>query len=256
MFLKCWDLYISAVIHKSILSAAEQNTRSSHQSAINGTDYNNSFSNNIYEDDEHRGLLSGHRQHHTASEEDEEEDHGHHHTDLYLDLSSHSVVRAIILLVALSLHSIFEGLAIGLQATRNDVIQISVALLLHKCLIAFSLGVNLVQSKLSMGTIVKGNLIFSIMSPVGIGIGIAIMDFTADSVTTTLVNGILQSFACGTFLYIVFFEILPHELNSVGHYPNRMLKVLCLIVGYSTVALLLFLNPDIVTTRVPQKANV
>ena len=60
-------------------------------------------------------------------------------------------------------------------------------------------------------------------------------------------NGILQGLASGTFLYIVFLEILPHEFSVKRRYPNRMLKVLVLILGYSAVALIQFLDPSVLT---------
>lgn len=165
----------------------------------------------------------------------------------YQDPNSHSVVRALLLLTALSLHSIFEGLAVGLQGTSRQVLQIFAALALHKSILAFSLGMNLGQSRLSLGAIIRSNLLFSVTSPVGIGIGITIDDLTtANSIPALLTNGILQGLACGTFLFIVFFEVLPHEFNSQRAYPSRLLKVLLLILGYSTVAGLLFINPTVV----------
>ena len=166
---------------------------------------------------------------------------------VYQDPNSHSAVRSLLLLTALSLHSVFEGLAVGLQGTASQVLQIFAALALHKSIIAFSLGINLSQSRLSLAAIIRSNLLFSITSPLGIGIGIAIMDLTAaDSKPALLVNIILQGLACGTFLYIVFFEVLPHEFNSNKTYPSRLLKVLFLVLGYATVAGLLFIHPSVV----------
>ena len=55
-----------------------------------------------------------------------------------------------------------------------------------------------------------------------------------------LVCGSLQAVACGTFLYVTFFEVLPHEMNSGG---NRILKVLCIILGFSFIASMMLLLP-------------
>lgn len=158
------------------------------------------------------------------------------------DPNAHSVIRSFILLTALSLHSVFEGLAVGLQADTHQVLQIFVALVLHKCILAFSLGLNLVQSKLTLPSIIKSNLTFAFMSPLGISIGIAITNLT-NSLAASLVSGILQGLASGTFLYIVFLEILPYEFSAKRRHPNRMLKVLLLLLGYSAVALIQFLDP-------------
>lgn len=199
----------------------------SHQIAINGGEFSTSVSSMEASQISQSSLDSLP----VNDDDDDEED------------DEHSPIRALILLLALSLHSIFEGLAVGLQPTSSEVLQIFVALLLHKCILAFSLGLNLVQSKMSTGAIVRANLIFSITSPLGIGIGIAVTDFESSSPVSKLVDGLFQGIACGTFVYIVFFEILPHEFNSFIKHPSRLLKVLFLILGYSTVALLLFLEP-------------
>jgi len=54
-----------------------------------------------------------------------------------------------------------------------------------------------------------------------------------------LVNGILQGLACGTFLYVTFFEVLPHEFNKP---KDRLLKLLFVIVGFAFVNGVLFLE--------------
>ncbi|PSN48999.1 Zinc transporter ZIP1 [Blattella germanica] len=105
----------------------------------------------------------------------------------------HSLLRSFILLIALSFHSLFEGLAIGLQSDINGVLQIFTAVVLHKAIIAFSLGLNFVQTKLSLSSIIKSNMWFSITSPIGITIGILVENF-ANSVNSSLINGILQGY--------------------------------------------------------------
>ncbi|KAG1671743.1 Cytochrome P450 9e2 [Nymphon striatum] len=125
---------------------------------------------------------------------------------LHQDKSSHSKLRSVLLVVALSTHSVFEGLAIGLQNDTDDVISIFAAVLIHKTILAFSLGLNLAQSSLTIYSMIKYNFIFSITSPIGIGIGIALMDLTSGS-APVIASGILQGIACGTFLFVTFFEI-------------------------------------------------
>ncbi|XP_072038280.1 zinc transporter ZIP1-like [Amphiura filiformis] len=158
------------------------------------------------------------------------------------DMHSHSSLRALMLLVALSLHSIFEGLAIGLQGTNDQVLDIFTAVIIHKTILAFSLGMSLVQSKLSKRAIIQACMCFAIMAPIGIAVGIAV-DTGYSDFTHSVFNGLLQGIATGTFLYITFFEVLPHEMHSPS---DRLLKVLCLILGFSTICGLLFLEPDVV----------
>ncbi|XP_005090365.1 zinc transporter ZIP1 [Aplysia californica] len=187
-------------------------------------------------DDSVSGGASFHREH--ANEE-----HGHHqrHSPADHSLQVHSPLRTLLLLLALSLHSVFEGLTIGLQLSVGEVLGIFAALVLHKSILSFSLGMNLVQSKLSVKSAIKSVVVFSLSSPVGIAIGITITDLW-DSVSSGLIHGLLQGIASGTFLYIIFFEILPKEFNCES---DRLLKVLCLIVGFAAVTGILFLDEDV-----------
>ena len=78
----------------------------------------------------------------------------------------HSSLRSILLLIALSFHSVFEvrthshlefgsfvflkGLAIGLQTETREMLAIFMAVMMHKAVMAFSLGLNIAQSSLSV----------------------------------------------------------------------------------------------------------
>ena len=64
------------------------------------------------------------------------EQHSHHH-HMVLD---HSSLRSYLLLLALTFHSVFEGLAIGLQQVSGQLFSIFTAVIIHKAIMAFSLG--------------------------------------------------------------------------------------------------------------------
>lgn len=145
-------------------------------------------------------------------------------------------IRTYILVFALSLHSIFEGLALGLIVELDRLAQIATAVTIHKSIIAFSLGVSMVQHQMGIRTIVKATLIFSFMGPIGIAIGIAVLD-SSSQFSSNLASGILQGIANGTFIFVTFFEILQQELSRQG---NKLLKVLFMIIGYSIVVGLLY----------------
>ncbi|XP_035746545.1 zinc transporter ZIP1 [Egretta garzetta] len=49
-------------------------------------------------------------------------------------------VRAGLLVLALALHSVLEGLALGLQEAEGAVLRVCLALLLHKCAVALGAG--------------------------------------------------------------------------------------------------------------------
>ncbi|KAA0183556.1 hypothetical protein HAZT_HAZT007953 [Hyalella azteca] len=165
----------------------------------------------------------------------------HNHDMTVLEgVSLHSPLRSIMLLLALSLHSIFEGLAVGLQETINNVVALFVIVIFHKGIIAFSLGLNMVQSRLNVCNIVLSNVFFCITAPLGIALGVGISSMH-ESPTIALISGALQGLACGTFLYVTFFEVLPHEMNT-GH--HRLWKNVCVIVGFSVVCGMMYIDPE------------
>nr|XP_057932860.1 zinc transporter ZIP1 [Doryrhamphus excisus] len=177
---------------------------------------------------------NGHDHVHGASTGADLESSGHH---VHVDFQAHSPFRSFMLFLSLSLHSVFEGLAIGLQNTDSKVLEICIAILVHKSIIVFSLSVKLVQSAIRPLWLAAYIGVFATMSPLGIAVGISVME--AELEAGTLIQSILEGLAAGTFIYITFLEILPHELNSPG---KQLLKVLFILLGFSIMAALTFLG--------------
>ncbi|XP_071325920.1 zinc transporter ZIP1-like [Trachinotus anak] len=194
--------------------------------------------------EEHRSLLVDssvqandrngcHHSHHPHRGSHEAEG-GHFH----VDFSSQSALRAFILVFSLSLHSVFEGLAVGLQEEGKEVLEICLALMIHKSIISFSLAFKLCQSRLRRSVVAGCLLLFAVMSPLGIGLGIGLTE-TKALPQHQLSRCTLEGLAAGTFIYITFMEILPHELSSPRH---RIPKVAMLLVGFAVVTAVLFIK--------------
>lgn len=82
-------------------------------------------------------------------------------------------------------------------------------------------------------------LVFAATSPLGIAIGLLITHL--ESINGSLLVGSLQGMAAGTFLYVTFLEVLPHEFRSGKmHLP----KLLSLILGFTTICGVIFMFPD------------
>lgn len=113
------------------------------------------------------------------------------------------------------------------------MLEICVAIVIHKSIIVFSLAVKLVQSAVPPLWVAAYVGVFAMMSPIGIAIGISVME--ARLTSGALIQAVLEGLAAGTFVYITFLEILPHELNSPG---KQLLKVLFILVGFSVMAAL------------------
>ncbi|XP_053556538.1 zinc transporter ZIP2 [Bombina bombina] len=158
-----------------------------------------------------------------------EDPHSHVHHATY----SHSSFRSLILFCSLSIHSIFEGLAIGLQTSFSTALEIAIAVLIHKGIIVFSLSLKLVNSMTQPAWLLTYIVFFSLMSPVGLAIGIGVT--MAKTTVISLVQAVLEGISSGTFVYVTFLEILPQELNSD---EKPLLKVLFIAIGFTIMAVI------------------
>lgn len=92
--------------------------------------------------------------------------HGHSH-DIGELLSGDSGIRLGMLMVSLGVHSIFEGLALGLQTSIPQLINLVVGVAVHELLVAFAMGVNVSRLRLKPHTVFKLALVFSASIPAG-----------------------------------------------------------------------------------------
>ena len=135
-----------------------------------------------------------------------------------------------ILMIALSVHSLFEGLALGLTKEEKDVVNIVIAILVHKGAAGCSLGIALTRSfpedkKLCVQLVT----VFSAATPIGVGIGMAIAN------AGDIYDVIFSSIAAGTFIYIACTEMVVHEFSVAG---NRYWKFAAFFFGATFINLL------------------
>ncbi|KAJ1358910.1 hypothetical protein KIN20_017478 [Parelaphostrongylus tenuis] len=151
------------------------------------------------------------------------------------DEEPNPAIGAMLLVLALSLHALFEGLSLAVISDASKLIEVFIALTLHKCVIGFSLGVRLVQSGLRTPWVALCSCIFSIQVLIGGLGGLELMTLLSggDRARAAMVSSILQGIACGTFLYITTFEVVPHELARMG---NRIFKLIFLFLGVVVIA--------------------
>lgn len=154
-----------------------------------------------------------------------------------------SVLRAVFLAVALSVHSIFEGLAFGLIENEAVAIEVFIGIIIHKTVIGLSLGIAFVTSKSNICLALVLTIIFVVSSPVGIAIGLGIHTHTGDSSASRVTSAVLEAIACGTFIYITFLELIGHEFLNVqsSNARHQLGLVLCAVLGFCLLAGLTFL---------------
>uniref|UniRef100_A0AAR5P530 Uncharacterized protein n=2 Tax=Dendroctonus ponderosae TaxID=77166 RepID=A0AAR5P530_DENPD len=145
------------------------------------------------------------------------------------------------LLVALSIHSVLEGLVVGLERMPSKVLLLLGAVASHKLVVGFCLGVELASNEYV--TFCKHFIcifVFSVSSVAGILIGMLIFNVPTD--VTDIAIPILQALAGGTLLYVTVCEVLPRE-RARWHQKNLkksagVAQLLSVSVGFALMALL------------------
>lgn len=149
-------------------------------------------------------------------------------------------IRGLLIVSAFGAHSIFDGVAIGSQESVEKVWTIFLAISCHKLIIAAVVGLELYAATLEshLWTLVHLS-IFSIMSPIGI-ILVVVAQNSLHINSSHPAMILLQSFATGTLLYIVFVEILQPKEDQ-AYEKNRLGKSISLITGFALMLLVLTL---------------
>lgn len=161
---------------------------------------------------------------------------GHGHSHLPVMNSDHFGVGCILLLLAMSLHSFFEGMAVGLQEEVSRLVNLFLGVVVHECLVAFAVGVSLAQQKVKFATIIKLCFFFSSTIPVGIIIGMLIGS-VHDTLGGQISSAITQGIAAGTFYHVIFLEILPSEFSVP---KDGLWKILFFSLGIAIITALSF----------------
>ena len=152
--------------------------------------------------------------------------------------TSQALLRNFLTVMALSIHCVFEGLAIGLEKEAHDVWILFAAVAAHKFVISFCIGLELHQAKTPMVLYVAYIIIFALVTPIGMGIGIAISTLQVSSAYYVSV-AVLQGIAGGTILYIVVFEVLERERSKN---VSGLAQLLFIVLGFGVISSIEFLE--------------
>ncbi|MEA3492063.1 MAG: ZIP family metal transporter [Campylobacterota bacterium] len=139
-----------------------------------------------------------------------------------------------ILIFILSIHSIIVGVALGTEETIKQSIIIAIAVLAHKGSAAFALGVSMLKSEIESAKIMNLITMFSLMTPLGIVIGLVISNALSGK-STQFSIALFDALAAGTFLYIAIMDIFNEEFEEKSY---TYLKLLFAVLGLLLMALL------------------
>lgn len=132
-------------------------------------------------------------------------------------------LSGFIMLLALSIHGLFECLALGIQNNSKNTLFLFIALMIHKWAEAFSLGIFFVQAKLAKKNYYLLIIFFAIIGPIGVLLGI-ILSKTANE----FIEGVFLCISTGTFLYVACSEVIVEEFSTPD---KRYLKFFLYLMG-------------------------
>lgn len=153
---------------------------------------------------------------------------------------SEPVTGVFSLLLALVVHSLLEGLAIGVQSSAPAVLLLLGAVSAHKYVVGFCLGVEICShgSRHRCSHICQ-ILTFAVGSVAGIAVGMVLDDI--GQTFNQLVIPSLQGVAGGTLLYVTVSEVLPRERAkrlTIGMRHVGLLQLFAVILGFTVMSIL------------------
>lgn len=152
---------------------------------------------------EHKGKLAHSSQKipdhdHTHGVDDH---HGHHHATVS---KGASYMSAMVILTAMGIHGLFEGLAYGVSSTEEEVLNMFIAIAAHKWCDSLVVGISFVAAELPFKMALSLTVFLSFFTPMGILFGYLASE-------NKVITGVFQALSAGTFLYISCAEIIIEE---------------------------------------------
>lgn len=137
-----------------------------------------------------------------------------------------NAIGPYMLIVAMGVHAIFEGLALGLLTDFAGFLGFMMAIVFHKWAECMAVGISFLKNNVPKLNSIIALAIFAFLTPSGILAGIIFSD------TKPKIKAILMGISAGTFLYIAIAEVLAEEFNSK---KNALSKYMAYLAGASVM---------------------
>lgn len=167
-------------------------------------------------------------------------------------------IYPIVMLVALSIHSVITGIALGLEPEIAASLLVMTGILLHKGSAAFALVASARAAGLDTSILRHILTVFVLMTPLGIVFGTTVSNLMEGEIAE-LAEGIFNALAAGTFIYVAIMDVIGGELwrtrDQIARYSHsalagtddvdmpirdgdRFLKFLLVMFGLGSMAVL------------------
>ncbi|KAL3682120.1 hypothetical protein R1sor_000142 [Riccia sorocarpa] len=185
--LACCGYLLTAIADAIILTVLSRHSKTNHTA------------------DEENGKDAANR----ADKDEGQANHVNHFIEVNKVIPNAPIADAVLLIIALCFHSVFEGIAIGISATIHDAWRNLWTIQLHKLFAAIGMGIALLKivPNRPLLSCAAYSFAFALSSPVGIAIGI-IIDNTSQGRTADWIYAITMGLATGIFVYVAINHLL------------------------------------------------
>ena len=167
-------------------------------------------------------------------------------------------VYPMVMLAALSIHSVITGIALGLEPEVAASLLVMTGILLHKGSASFALMVSAHAAGLNTSSLRMVLTVFVLMTPLGILFGTTVSSLMQGE-NAELVEGVFNALAAGTFIYVAIMDVIGGEMGRIedrmarfvssalvgsddvdmpGRDHDRPLKFLLVLIGLGSMAVL------------------
>ena len=143
-------------------------------------------------------------------------------------------IYPVVLLIALSIHSLVAGVALGLEPEVAASVLVVIGILLHKGSAAFALMVSAHSAGMEKRGLRVLLTTFVLMTPLGILVGTLAAEILEGRLAE-LSEGVFNALAAGTFIYVAILDVIDAEMSRI---EDRMARfVSSALVGEDDVAM-------------------
>nr|XP_043608757.1 zinc transporter 5-like [Erigeron canadensis] len=168
--------------------------------------------------------------------------HGHTHTSAGLSQVNRYRIISRVLELGIIVHSVIIGLSLGASGNPKSIKGLIIALSFHQFFEGMGLGGCIFQAQFTSLTVTMMGAFFSLTTPIGLAIGIAVTNaYKENSSTTLIVEGILNAASAGILIYMALVDLLSPTFMNPRMQNNKMLYLcssVSLLLGAGLMSLL------------------
>lgn len=146
-----------------------------------------------------------------------------------------TVLTATVLTLALSIHSLIAGIALGAESLGGQVIVLLLAILAHKSAAAFALSVALHRAALPRSRVLFVLVLFACVTPGGVIAGL-ILSNALQAAAGRWLECTFDALAAGTFIYVATIDVIAGEAKKSRLGAPALAAVVAGLAVMATVA--------------------